>query len=180
MSDWLKWMLLGILSIVFGVFALNHAVLTSISVTLVVGALLIVAGIAQVIAGFGESGTGSRLLTVLLGAVLALLGISFLANPLAGTISLAILTTIFIGAGGALRLIFAMQIRGTPYFWLMLVSGVLSIGLAVFILANPGVKLALLGILLGIELIFNGAGLIALGLYRRRQGRGEPPAGSPA
>jgi len=171
MSDWLKWVLLGVVSIVFGIFALNHAVLTSLSVTLVVGALLLISGIVQVVAGFGEEGAGSKILSILLGVVLALLGISFLANPFSGTISLAIVVTIFIAAGGILRLFYSFQIRGTPYFWLMLISGALSLLLAIYIVANPAVTVALLGILLGIELIFNGVGLVALGLHRRGTAR---------
>lgn len=167
MSDWLKWILLGLLSIAFGIFALNHAVLTSVSVTIVVGALLLVSGAMQTYAGFSEPGVGNKVLSILLGLVILLLGVSFLANPLAGTISLAVLVTIFVAAGGVLRLLFSMQLRGTPFFWMMLLSGVLSVALAAFILLNPEVKVALLGILLGIELLFNGVGLITLGLFRR-------------
>ncbi len=180
MSDWLKWVLLGALFIVFGVFALNHAVLTSLSVTIVVGALLLVAGIGQGIAGFGESGAGSKILSILLGLVLALLGLSFLANPFAGTISLAVLATILIGAGGALRLAFATQIRGTPFFWMMLLSGALSVALALYIAFTPEVTAVLLGVLLGVELILSGAGMIALGLHRRRAPDAGATGGGPA
>lgn len=186
MSDWLKWVLLGLLSIAFGIFALNHAVLTSVSVTIVVGALLLVSGAMQTYAGFGEPGVGNKILSILLGLVILLLGVSFLANPLAGTISLALLVTIFLAAGGVLRLLFSMQLRGTGFFWMMLLSGLLSVALAVYILVNPEVTVALLGILLGVELLFNGAGLITLGLYRRSHLRGrsrapsDPTDGTPA
>ncbi len=167
MSDSLKWTLLGVLSIVLGILALNYAVITSLSVTLVVGAFFIVAGVAQTVAGFTEAGGGWRLLAVLGGIVMAVLGISFLANPFAGTISLAIVVTAFIAASGILRLIQAWDLRGTPTFWMMLVTGVVSLALAGFILLNPGVTIALLGIVLGVELLVNGAALIALGWHRR-------------
>ena len=91
--------------------------------------------------------------------------------PIVRAISLAIVVTIFIAAGGILRLFYSFQIRGTPYFWLMLISGALSLLLAIYIVANPAVTVALLGILLGIELIFNGVGLVALGLHRRGTAR---------
>lgn len=166
MSDWLKWLLLGILSILFGLFALNHAVLTSISVTIVVGALFLVSGIVQAIAGFGDEGVWNKILSIGLGVLMTLLGFSFLTDPFSGTISLALLVTIFIAAGGFLRLFFAFQIDGTGR-WLMLLSGVLSLGLAIYIFANPELTAAVLGILLGVELLFNGAGLIALALSMR-------------
>jgi uncharacterized membrane protein HdeD (DUF308 family) len=43
------------------------------------------------------------------------------------------------------------------------------VALALFILFTPEVTVALLGILLGVELLFNGVGLIALGLHRRNR-----------
>jgi len=170
-TPWLKWTLLGVVSILFGIFALNHAVLTSLAVTTVVGALFVIAGGVQTVAGIAETGLGTKLFAVGLGVLLALLGLSFLSNPLAGTVSLAILVTAFIAAGGVVRLVFAWRLRTTPAFWLMLISGVLSVLLAGYILANPGVTIALLGLLLGIELIFNGAALVALGLWLRQQPR---------
>ena len=175
MADWLKWLLLGVLSIVFGVLALSHAVIFSLAVTTVVGALFLIAGVIQAVAGFWDEGVGSKILSILLGVLMAVLGYSFLSNPLAGTISLATLVTIFIAAGGVLRLAFAFQMKGTQVFWLMLVSGVLSLALAAYILFNPAVTVALLGILLGVELIINGAGLIALALWKRRH-PGQAPA----
>jgi uncharacterized membrane protein HdeD (DUF308 family) len=178
MSDSLKWMLLGLLSIVFGVLALNFAALTSLSVTLVVGAMFVVAGIAQAVAGFREKGGGARAWAIGLGAVMALLGVSFLVNPFAGTISLSILVTAFIGASGVLRLMHAREARGTPTFWMMIVTGLVSIALAVFILVNPQVTLVLLGIVLGVELIVNGAALIAWGWHCRSRERGDDPHGT--
>ena len=175
MADWLKWLLLGVLSIIFGVLALSHAVIFSLAVTTVVGALFLIAGVIQAVAGFWDEGVGSKILSILLGVLMAVLGYSFLSNPLAGTISLATLVTIFIAAGGVLRLAFAFQMKGTQVFWLMLVSGVLSLALAAYILFNPAVTVALLGILLGVELIINGAGLIALALWKRRH-PGQAPA----
>jgi len=62
--------------------------------------------------------------------------------------------------------------RQTAYFWPMLLSGALTIVLAAYIAVNFAlVSVQLLGILLGIELLFNGAGLIALALFIRSAGR---------
>jgi uncharacterized membrane protein HdeD (DUF308 family) len=66
-----------------------------------------------------------------------------------------------------LRLMFAFQMKGSPVFWGMILSGVVSLGLAAYILLNPATTVALLGILLGVELLFNGVGLVALGLWKR-------------
>ncbi|MEM9247898.1 MAG: DUF308 domain-containing protein [Pseudomonadota bacterium] len=176
MADWFKWVLVGVLSIIFGLLALNHAVIFSLAVTTVVGAMFLLSGVIQAVAGFWDEGMSSKAISIVLGLVMALLGLSFLTNPLSGTISLALLVTILIGAGGVLRLVFALRMRGSPVFWGMILSGVVSIGLAVYILANPAATVALLGILLGVELVFNGVGLIALGLWKRTHPLATPPA----
>jgi uncharacterized membrane protein HdeD (DUF308 family) len=168
MRSWVAWLGLGILSVVFGVLALANAVAASVAVTIVTGAMLLIAGGVQAAVGWREEGTGHRFLSVGLGLLMLLLGLSFLANPLQGTVSLALVVTILIAASGILRLALAWSMRATPFFWWMLLSGALSILLAGYILANfADVSVVLLGLLLGIELVFNGAGLIVLALFVR-------------
>ena len=51
----------------------------------------------------------------------------------------------------------------------MLISGALSVLLAGYIWANfETASISILGIMLGIELLFNGWGLIVMGLFARR------------
>lgn len=70
MSDWVKWLLLGLLSIAFGVFALGNAIAASLAVTVVTGALLLIAGAMQVVGGFTVEGTGNKILSLIMGAVM--------------------------------------------------------------------------------------------------------------
>ncbi|SHE94297.1 hypothetical protein SAMN05444279_11245 [Ruegeria intermedia] len=62
--------------------------------------------------------------------------------------------------------------RGTQYFWPTLISGLLSLVLAGYIMANAsvGLALSLLGILLGIEMLFNGFGLIFMAFFVKNAG----------
>ncbi|MFC3118436.1 DUF308 domain-containing protein [Jhaorihella thermophila] len=78
MSEWLKWFLLGLLSVVFGVIVLGAPVVASVSVTLLTGVLLLASGVLQVIGGFTTTGAGNRLLAWLMGLLMILLGWSFL------------------------------------------------------------------------------------------------------
>ena len=170
MNTWVKWLTLGLLTAVFGLLALGDAVAASVAVTLVTGILFVIAGAGQIIVGLGEPAGGHRIISVLLGIVMVLLGISFIKNPLEGTMSLALVVTILIAAGGIIRLFLAFAMRQTPYFWTGLLSGALSVLLAGYILANfAATSTALLGILLGIELLFSGAGMIAFALFLRRR-----------
>lgn len=170
MQSWMKWGLLGVASMVFGVLALGNAVAASVAVTLVTGLLLTIAGGVQVWLALGAQ-DGHRTWSLILGGVTLLLGLSFMVNPLGGTVSLAILVTVLLAAGGIVRLVLSWAMRDTRFFWPMLLSGALTVLLAGYILANfAAVSLALMGILLGVELLFNGAGLIVLALFVKSQG----------
>jgi len=166
MKPWLKWVLLGVLSIAFSIFVLGNAVAASIAVTALTGALFLVAGGVQILAGLGTEGTSQKIFTIAMGALAAFLGVSFMFNPLEGAISLSLLITILLAAGGVARIIFARRMKNTQFFWPMLISGALSILLAAYILANfSTASVQLLGILLGVEFLFNGISFVVLGFF---------------
>lgn len=168
MKPWVKWLLLGALSIAFGLFVLANPAAASVAVTLIAGVMFLVGGSFQTVVGFYETGLGARLLGVGLGVLMLLLGVSLVFHPLQGVISLAMVVTILLAATGITRLVLSFQMRRTAYFWPMLLSGAVSVLLAGYIAANffeiaPG----LLGLLLGIEMLFNGAGLVVLAFFLR-------------
>ncbi|EEE36401.1 hypothetical protein RKLH11_234 [Rhodobacteraceae bacterium KLH11] len=169
MSDWIKWLLLGLLSIAFGIFVLGAPVVASVAVTVVTGVLLLIAGGLQIVGGFSVEGTGNKILSLIMGAVMLFLGWSFLGHPLQGTLTLATVVLILFMAGGIARIILSFQMKGTQFFWPTLISGALSILLAgylwSFASAEPQVLLKLLGVLLGIEMLFNGFGLVFMALF---------------
>ena len=172
MKQWVIWLALGILSIVFGVVVLGNTVVASMAVTTITGAMLLLSGIFQILGGLTSEGMGRKVLSLAMGALMAFLGLSFLFNPLEGAISLALLIMILLMASGIVRIVFSMQMRGTPFFMPMLVSGALSVLLAAYIWMNfDTASVSILGILLGIELLFNGAGLILLAFFIRTVGQ---------
>lgn len=168
MKLWVKWLVLGIVSIVMGLFVLANPIAASVAVTILAGITFALMGGAQIYAGVTTEEKLSKLMGIGLGVLMVLLGISLMFKPLEGIISLATIATILIGANGIMRLVTSFQMRETPMFWPMLISGALSVLLAGYILANFfEIAPQLLGILLGIELLFNGAGLVALGIFLR-------------
>lgn len=170
MKLWTRWLIAGLLSIGLGILALGNATVVSIGIVWVTGSMLLLAGTVQVAVGVSDMGAGNRALSVLLGLLMVALGISFMSQPLKSVISLSALVATFIGLAGVLRLALAWSLRQTGYFWAMLISGALSILLAGYIFANFATAgEQLLGILLGIELVFNGGAISALALFLRDQ-----------
>jgi uncharacterized membrane protein HdeD (DUF308 family) len=168
MKLWMKWMVLGVLSLLFGVFVLANPVAASLAVTMLAGIIFALMGAAQAYAGWSAADTMSKAMGLGLGILMLLLGISLIFRPLEGILSLATIATVLIGLNGLMRLYTGYQMKATPMFWPMLLSGALSVLLAGYIVANFfEIAPQLLGILLGIELLFNGAGLIALAIFLR-------------
>ena len=81
------------------------------------------------------------------------------------------LAIILFAAGGIARIFLSFQMRGTGFFLPTLISGILSLLLAGIIWSyaaeQPAVLLSLLGTLMGIEMLFNGVGLIFTALFVR-------------
>ncbi|WP_340107697.1 HdeD family acid-resistance protein [Pikeienuella sp. HZG-20] len=171
MRRWLKWLLLGVLSVVFGLFVLANPFAASLAIEQLVGLLFLLIGAFQIVAAFREDRFWSRIASVALGALAVVLGVSFLANPLHGVISLVSIVTIILAASGVVRIALAYRMKNTPFFWSMLISGGLSVLLALYIIANFGaVSGSLLGILMGIEMILDGFAMIALAFFARALG----------
>lgn len=175
MSEWMKWLLLGLVTCFFGMMVLANTVIATIAIASMTGVLLLVSGGFQIVGALGgEASFGSRILAGLMGLLIGFLGLSFLINPLGGAIPLTMLAMLLLAAGGIVRIIFAWRLRDTPFFWALILSGALSVLLAGYIWVNfAAATMALLGTLLGIELVLNGIGLV-LFAYTLKGRRNKP------
>lgn len=168
MKPWQIWVVLGLVYVVFGGLALGNVVATSLAITVLIGTLFIIAGAAQLWAAFKGYAEDNRLMSLIWGLMSLLIGVSFVANPADGAVSITLVVTAFLLASGLARLFMAWRMRETRYFWALLLSGAATIFLAGYIIANfATASLALLGLFFGIEMLFAGAGLIGLGLFLR-------------
>lgn len=159
-----KYFWFGILTMALGVVALLNAALTSLAIVSVTGVFLLISGAAQIFLGFSADRVGTKALTWLLGALSLLLGWSFIANPLAGAVSLSTLILILFAVGGLVQIAFAFRVRDTRLFWPLIIAGLLSLVLAVVVLSSPEASFVLLGVLLGIQMLSAGASLTMWGM----------------
>ena len=172
MSESTKWILMGILTIVLGAIVLGNTAVASVAVAVMAGAMLLIAGGLQVVGGFSIETFWGKVFAWVMGVLMLLLGWSLLAHPLQGVISLSLAILILLVAGGIVRIIVSFRMSGTSFFWPMLLSGVLSLVLAGIIWSNakaePATLFNLLGLLMGIEMLLDGFGLVFLGLFTKR------------
>ena len=168
MRAWLMPLIVGILMVVGGIVALFNPFAASLTVEQIAGWFFLFAGLLQVVSLFQADGWGQRLWALILALALLWLGISLLFNPLAGVVTLTVMVAIMFLAIGIAKLWFSLALRGTAYFWPVLLSGALSVILAIMVFTNlPQSAAVLLGVMLAIELISSGATLIAYALYVR-------------
>jgi uncharacterized membrane protein HdeD (DUF308 family) len=168
MKYWYLLLAAGIIAVLGGIFALLNPVAATMTATILAAWFFIVTGIVLLATVFSEMGWGRRIWTAFLGILGVFVGISILGNPLEGVLTLTLVVGIAFLAEGIVKLIMAFGTRGTPYFWLVLISGAISVLLGGMILSNfPQSAVTILGILLAVELLSTGAAMIALSLHAR-------------
>ena len=169
MSNWILWLFIGAIAVIGGIFALLNPLVATLAAEQLAGWLFLVVGILQVIAGFREEGWGAKLWVLLLGVLAIVLGVALLGNPLAGILALTTVAAVLFLAGGLTKIVLAFSLEDRSYFWPILLSGAVSVILAIMIFANfPQSAAVLLGVLLGIDLISNGIAVIAMALALRK------------
>jgi uncharacterized membrane protein HdeD (DUF308 family) len=166
-SGW--YIALGVVLILGGVFAVLRPLAAGYALTVVVGWLLIIGGGMFLINSFMARGAGGFFWRLLLSALYVVAGIIVLMNPFEGLGALTIILALVIGAGGVFRLLLASALKGVPGVGLLIFSGLVAIALAILILAKwPESSQVVLGVVVGIDFIFNGMSILGVALNARQ------------
>jgi len=160
----------GVVSLIAGVIALGSVVMATASAVFIVGVMMIIEGMAEIVAAFGVRSWGRFLFWLLLGALYVFAGIICLQNPFVAATILTLMLGIVLIVSGLLRIFLATQMRqGTPWGWVVF-SGILSVLLGLMIVAHwPYSSFYVLGIFLGVDLIIIGTTWLSMGFALRRK-----------
>jgi uncharacterized membrane protein HdeD (DUF308 family) len=162
---------LGVVYLLAGFVALGSVVMATVASVLVVGAMMIIAGVAEVFSAFQIKSWGKFLLWVLLGVLYLIAGFVTCENPRLAAALLTLILGASLLASGIMRVFLAFSMkRETPWIWVLL-SGVITLLLGLLILAHwPVSSLYILGLFLGIDLVMAGAAWVGLGFGLRGKG----------
>ena len=162
-KSWKLLLTAGIISTVLGAIAIIVPPLASVTITYLVGILLLIGAVAFVAEAISRGSTGHRIWSALLAVLYVFAGVWLIINPVSGTITLTWILAIFFLLIGVLRLIAGIASRGkVPNSGWTIVNGVLSILIAVLVIGNlPSSAAWAIGLLVGIQLLFDGIALIA-------------------
>ncbi|MCX6411557.1 MAG: DUF308 domain-containing protein [Actinobacteria bacterium] len=162
-KSWKLLLTAGIISVVLGAIAIIVPPLASVTITYLVGILLLIGAVAFVAEAISRGSTGHRIWSALLAVLYVFAGVWLIINPVSGTITLTWILAIFFLLIGVLRLIAGISSRGkVPNAGWTIINGVLSILIAVLVIGDlPSSAAWAIGLLVGIQLLFDGIALIA-------------------
>jgi len=169
-EHWKLFLVEGIILVVLGLIAIVVPPIATLAVELLFGWLFLLSGIVGLITTFwmrNAPGFWWSLLSAVLGIAA---GIVLLIWPLSGVLSLTLVLIAFFTIEGIASIMYALEHKRelTGRWGFMLASGIIDLAIAAIILLGlPGSAAWALGLLVGINLAFGGAALIAMALHAR-------------
>jgi uncharacterized membrane protein HdeD (DUF308 family) len=159
----LWYLLQGILMVVAGALALIYPLLASVAMVYLLAWVLIVSGALQALGLIGARHVPHYWLQLISVVLAIVIGVILLRQPESGLVIMTMLLIVFFMVEGISKIIFALTIRPFPNWGWVLASGLVGIVLGVYLWANMPVSAEwVLGVLLGIQLICEGAALAYL------------------
>lgn len=154
---------LGLALLLLGLCASANLVLATVATIYYVGAMMLIGGVLQIVHAFGTRKWGRAGLWLLSGILYLLAGLIAFSNPLLAAAMLTLLLAVSLGMSGLLRLWLGISMAVIGRGWFV-VSGLASIAAAAIIgLQWPVNALWILGLVLAVDLIFQGIALLATG-----------------
>ncbi|HEY2585750.1 MAG TPA: HdeD family acid-resistance protein [Tepidisphaeraceae bacterium] len=178
-AKWWTFVIRGVLAIIFGLLAFVLPGITLLGLILLFGAYSIADGIFDIAGAFQRDSQNNRWWVLLLEGVVSIAaGVIAFVYPGLTAIALVFVIAAWALVTGALEIAAAIRLRRQIHGeWMLVLAGVLSILLAILLVARPGVGALALVWWIGAYAIAWGALLIALGFRLRSWARGEHPAG---
>jgi uncharacterized membrane protein HdeD (DUF308 family) len=169
-EHWKAFLFEGILLSIIGLAAMIVPPLASLAVTIFLGWMFLVSGIAGLFVTYWARNMPGFWWSLISAALAVLAGGILLARPMQGVLTLTIVIGAYFLAEGVATIMYALEHRkelSGRWSWL-LIAGLMDIVIAFFIIAGlPGSAEWAIGLLVGINLLFGGATLIGMALAGR-------------
>ncbi len=166
--NWGWYLALGILQIILGVFAIVASQVATLLSVLVFGWVLVVGGALAVIHAFWRARWSGFFVDLIVGLLYVLAGLMMVFEPIRAGVALTLLIAIFLIVAGAFRIIVAIGGRFAHRGWMFL-NGLITLVLGVLIWRQwPISGLWVIGLFVGIEMVFYGWSLVMLSMAAKR------------
>ena len=154
---------LGVILIVLGVLAIASPLLSGVAIALLLGGLILIYGVMRLLYAFKATDWGTGVVRFLSGGISIVCGALVLAHPLLGLSFLSLLLGIFFVAEGISKLALSLQLRPRRGWVWTLLDGLIAFVLAAVILSEwPISGTWVIGLLVGINMLFSGLAVVML------------------
>lgn len=159
----------GVLLVIAGVLALIYPLMANVALAVFLGWMLLLSGMVQGVTLIGGGKTPHFWLQLISAVLSVLVGFLFLRDPAVAVGTVVMLMSVFFMIEGISKIVFSLTIRPFPNWGWVLASGVLGVLIAVWLLANPGMSLLFIGVLIGVQLMVEGVAIAAMALMARKE-----------
>ncbi len=167
-KHWWMFTLLGVLLVLGGIVAITYPCVSSVGAVMVLGIILIVSGVFTIIGAFWAGKWSALFLQLLVGILYVMVGMAVRDSPLESTALMTMFMAAFFIVVGAFRIIVSVVERFPQWGW-ALINGVVTLLVGLIIYDSfPSSALWVIGLLVGLELLFNGWTWIMLSLVIRQ------------
>lgn len=167
-GKWAAVVAFGALLIVLGAAALIFTLASTVATVTVNGVFFLVAGAAEIGIGFHSQRWGQFFLWLIGGALYLAAGVLCIINPLFASLALTLALGAGLIAAAAVRAYLAFQLpSGQPRTMVLLASAVTFLLGLIIVMHWPSDSVYVLGTLLGVDLLFHGAGWVTFGMGLR-------------
>lgn len=160
-----KWLVaLGAVFVLLGTIGLGITYFITVASVFFLGFLLLIGGGAQVVHLFRSKGWKSVLLHLFIAVLYIIAGICIVSNPVAASITLTLVFAWILIIIGIFRIFIAFQARQYKNWYWLLLGGFVSVLFGLVIINDwPASGLFVIGLIIAIEMIIHGIGLIFFG-----------------
>lgn len=161
---------LSIALIILGILAILMPTIASAFFTSVMGWITLISGVLMIVQSFRSKPVKGFWLNLIVGIFYVIAGLYILFNLVAAVAALTLAFGILFIAEGIVTIIMGFTNRaGRSMFWLVILNGIVTLILGIMVLNRwPSSALWLIGLYVGISLLFSGISLLAAGLAARR------------
>lgn len=158
---------MGIVLIVVGVLAILLPLIAGVAITAILGWLLLIAGVAHLLFGWGSRAAGSWLWQAVIGIVYLLVGFYLIFHPARGLVTLTLLLAIYLVVIGIFALFMYFRLRRTHRANWFLWDGLIALLLGLLIYAHwPFSSAWAVGTIVGISLVSSGIARLSFHPHR--------------
>ena len=161
---------LGIATVVLGLIALTHQMIATVTVASFIGIILLFGCAFSLVKIFTIKGWKSHCWYIVVSIAYGVAGFVFIERPFVAAIVFTLVLGWAILISGIFRIFMAFKLRHNNGVGWILFSAIISIILGGLIISQwPTTGLYILGLFLGIELIFAGIGWLGLGIATSKE-----------